>query len=261
MDTPQPPSAIIESAPAGAGAAPSMAPHSNTADPDLTVIVPVFNERDTLLDMLARVRAVPISKEIVIVDDLSTDGTREMLREEVEGRYADVRVRYHEKNAGKGSCIRTALQFASGRYTIIQDADLEYAPEDFPAILQAFEQTGADAVYGSRFLQGWPEMRLANRIVNRLLAWMVRVLFRTPLTDEATCYKAFRTDVVRSIPLDCRRFEFCPEVTAKVIRRGYKIVETPIRYQARTMAQGKKIRWTDGVSAIWALIKYRFVRF
>jgi dolichol-phosphate mannosyltransferase len=230
------------------------------ANPELTVIVPVYNERKTLLEMLARVRSVPVSKEVIIVDDCSTDGTRELLESEIEGLYPDVRVRYHEANAGKGSCIRTALQFACGRYTIIQDADLEYSPEDFPVILETFERTGADAVYGSRFMHGWPQMRPANRLVNKLLAWMVRLLYRTPMTDEATCYKAFRTDVVRSIPLECRRFEFCPEVTAKLIRRNYKIVETPIRYEARTMAQGKKIRWTDGVAAIWALIKYRFTR-
>jgi Glycosyltransferases involved in cell wall biogenesis len=232
-----------------------------TVTADLTVIIPVFNERQTLLNMLSRVRAVPISKQILIVDDHSTDGTSELLANQVEGHFPDVKVLYHETNMGKGSCIRTALPFADGRFTIIQDADLEYAPEDFPKIIEAFQFTGADAVYGSRFLHGWPEMRFANRLVNKLLAWMVRLLFRTPMTDEATCYKAFRTDVIRSVPLECRRFEFCPEVTAKIIRRGYKIVETPISYEARTMAQGKKIRWTDGVSAIWALIKYRFVRF
>jgi dolichol-phosphate mannosyltransferase len=234
---------------------------SSRAAADLSVIVPVFNERDTLLEMLDRVRSVPTSKEVLIVDDGSTDGTRELLRERVEGRFPDTRVLYHEGNQGKGMCIRTALKHATGRYTIIQDADLEYAPEDFPVILEAFAKSGADAVYGSRFLNGWPPMRPANRLVNRILAWMVRFLFRTPMTDEATCYKAFKTDVLRSIPLECRRFEFCPEVTAKAIRKGYRIVETPIRYEARSMAQGKKIRWTDGVAAIWTLIKYRFVRF
>lgn len=227
---------------------------------DLTVIVPVFNERHTLLTMLERVRAVPVALQIIIVDDHSTDGTRELLKAEIDGRFPDVLVEYHETNQGKGSCIRTALKHASGRYTIIQDADLEYAPEDFPSILETFERTGADAVYGSRFLGEWPPMRPANKLVNKLLAWMVRLMFRTPMTDEATCYKAFRTEVVKSIPLTCRRFEFCPEVTAKLIRRGFKIVETPICYEARTMAQGKKIRWTDGVAAIWTLIKFRFTR-
>jgi glycosyltransferase involved in cell wall biosynthesis len=260
MDSSSPISTPIKELPQAAAPRVGGPATSAAAIPELTVIVPVFNERNTLLDMLERVRSVPISKEIVIVDDCSTDGTRELLAEKVEGKFPDVRVRYHEANAGKGSCIRTALQFASGRYTIIQDADLEYSPEDFPAIIETFEKTGADAVYGSRFLHGWPAMRPANKIVNKLLAWMVRLLYRTPMTDEATCYKAFRTDVVRSIPLECRRFEFCPEVTAKLIRRNYKIVETPIRYEARSMAQGKKIRWTDGVAAIWALIKYRFTR-
>jgi dolichol-phosphate mannosyltransferase len=225
------------------------------------VIVPVFNERDHVQELIARIHAVPVDKEILIVDDASTDGTQDILRETVDGHLSGVRVFYHADNRGKGCCIRTALPHATGRYTIIQDADLEYDPQDYAIILRAFEEHDAPVVYGSRFLRGWPHMRFANRMVNRLLAWMVRVLFRMPITDEATCYKAFRTDVIQSIPLTCRRFEFCPEVTAKLIRRGYRIVEVPIHYEARSMAQGKKIRWTDGVAAIWTLLKYRFVRF
>jgi glycosyltransferase involved in cell wall biosynthesis len=228
---------------------------------DLTVLIPVFNERENLLHILERVRAVDVRKEIIIVDDASTDGTRELLRAEVEGRYPDVRVLYHERNQGKGMCIRTALASATGRVTIIQDGDLEYVPEDYHAILAPFADPEVSAVYGSRFLNGWPKMRPANRLVNRLLAWMVRTLFRAPMTDEATCYKAFRTEVLQGIPLTCRRFEFCPEVTAKALRRGHRIVEVPIHYEARSMAQGKKIRWTDGVAAIWTLLKFRFVRF
>src|SRR5262249_55241863 len=137
----------------------------------------------------------------------------------------------------------------------------EYDPADFVTILNTFAERQAAVVYGSRFLRGWPPMRLPNRIINKLLAWMVRFFYRMPLTDEATCYKAFRTDVLKSIPLTCRRFEFCPEVTAKVIRRGYRIVEVPIHYEARSMAEGKKIRWTDGVIAIWTLLKYRVAKF
>lgn len=227
----------------------------------LTVIVPLFNERDHVREILSRVRAVEVEKQVVLVDDASTDGTREILRAEVEGRYPDVMVLYHEANQGKGTCIRTALPYAAGAYTIIQDGDLEYDPRDYRAILDAFEKTGAEAVYGSRFMRGWPRMRFANRLVNRLLAWMVRALFGVPMTDEATCYKAFRTEVIQALPLACRRFEFCPEVTAKLLRRGGRIVETPIHYEARSLAQGKKIRWTDGVAAIWTLLKYRFARF
>lgn len=227
----------------------------------LTVLMPIYNERATLLPLLERIRAVPILKEIVIVDDASTDGTRELLQTEIEGKYPDVRVFYHAHNQGKGAAIRTAIPEAHGEHCIVQDGDLEYYPEDYIPILCALKEPGVDVVYGSRFQSGWPHMRPANRIVNKLLAWMVRVLFGTPLTDEATCYKAFRTEVLQSIPLTCRRFEFCPEVTAKIIRRGHRIVEVPIRYEARTLAEGKKIRWTDGVDAIWTLLKYRIVRF
>lgn len=227
----------------------------------LSVILPVYNERATLATLLERVRAAPVEKEVLIVDDASTDGTREILQIEVEGQYPDVRVFYHKSNQGKGAAIRTAIPHATGEFCIIQDGDLEYNPEDYAPILEAFRAYGADIVYGSRFWHGWPPMKFANRVINILLAWMVRVLFRTPMTDEATCYKAFRTEVLRSIPLTCRRFEFCPEVTAKAIRRGYRIIEVPIRYVPRTKAAGKKIRWTDGVVAIWTLLKYRFARF
>lgn len=227
----------------------------------LSVLMPVYNERNTLLPLLERIRAVPLDKEILIVDDASTDGTRELLCGEVEGKFPDVKVLYHPHNQGKGAAIRTAIPCARGEYCIVQDGDLEYWPEDYIPILQAFRAEKADVVYGSRFLNGWPPMRLPNRIVNKLLALMVRVMFRTTMTDEATCYKAFRTEALQSLPLTCRRFEFCPEVTAKAIRRGYRIVEVPIRYEARTMAEGKKIRWTDGVEAIWTLFKWRFARF
>jgi dolichol-phosphate mannosyltransferase len=227
----------------------------------LSVLMPILNERETLLPLLERIRAVPIAKEILIVDDGSTDGTRELLQEQVAGRMEDVRVLYHERNQGKGAAIRTAIPYATGEFCIVQDGDLEYDPDDYLAIVRAFTAADVSVVYGSRFMHGWPPMRLPNRLVNILLAWMVRCFFHERLTDEATCYKAFRTPVLQSLPLTCRRFEFCPEVTAKVIRRGYRIAEVPIRYAARSMAEGKKIRWTDGVAAIWTLIKFRFARF
>jgi glycosyltransferase involved in cell wall biosynthesis len=228
---------------------------------DLSVLMPVYNEKASLLLLLERIRAVPLALEVVLVDDASTDGTREIIQTEVDGHFPNIRVFYHERNQGKGAAIRTAIPYATGRYCIIQDGDLEYDPQDYATILRAFEAQNADVVYGSRFMDQWPRMRLPNKIVNQLLAWMVRFFFRTPMTDEATCYKAFRTEVLQSLPLTCKRFEFCPEVTAKVIRRGYRIVEVPIRYEARSMAEGKKIRWTDGVNAIWTLLKYRFARF
>ena len=235
--------------------------HETPSCATLSVLIPVFNEKASLLKLLERVRAVPIDKEVIIVDDCSTDSTRDILKNEVEGKYPDVKVLYHDQNQGKGAAIRTAIPHATGTYSIVQDGDLEYDPNDYLVIAKAFEEQNVSVVYGSRFLNGWPNMRPANKLVNKLLAWMVRFFFRTPMTDEATCYKAFRTEVLQSIPLKCTRFEFCPEVTAKVIRRGYKIVEVPITYEARSMAEGKKIRWTDGVSAIWTLIKHRFTRF
>lgn len=223
--------------------------------------MPVFNERVSLCALLGRIRAVPIDKEILLVDDCSTDGTRELLQNEIDGQYADIHVFYHPENRGKGAAIRTAIPHAIGDFCIVQDGDLEYHPEDYITILDAFENEKADVVYGSRFMKTWPAMKLPNKIVNKLLAWMVRILYGNPMTDEATCYKAFRTSVLQGIPLTCNRFDFCPEVTAKVIRRGHRITEVPIRYEARSMAEGKKIRWTDGVAAIWALIKFRFVKF
>ncbi len=228
----------------------------------LTVLMPIFNECATLPGLITRIRSVPIDKEILIVDDCSTDGTRELLQSEIDGAFSDVRVLYHDKNLGKGAAIRTAIPHAAGEFCIVQDGDLEYWPEDYIPIMYSFCSTKADVVYGSRFMSGAPKnMKPMNRLVNLLLATMVRILYKTPMTDEATCYKAFRTDVLKSIPLECKRFEFCPEVTAKAIRRGYRIVEVPIRYEARSLAEGKKIRWTDGVSAIWTLLKWRIAKF
>jgi glycosyltransferase involved in cell wall biosynthesis len=226
----------------------------------LTVIMPVHNERATLRPVLDRVMASPVEKEVILVDDASTDGTAELIRNEIEGRYPNLRALYIAENAGKGAAIRAAIPHARGDYILIQDGDLEYDPEDYPALLRPFQEQGASIVYGSRFMKARPRMRLPNRMVNWLLARMVRMLYGAPLTDEATCYKVFRRELLQSMPLTCRRFEFCPEVTAKALRRGYRIVEVPIHYQARSMAEGKKIRWTDGVQAIWTLIKYRFWR-
>jgi glycosyltransferase involved in cell wall biosynthesis len=167
---------------------------------------------------------------------------------------------YQAVNQGKGAAIRAAIPHARGDYIIIQDGDLEYDPQEYAAMLRPMIEQNADIVYGSRFLTSRPAMRLPNRVINWILARMVRVLYGSRITDEATCYKLFRREVLQGIPLTCQRFEFCPEVTAKTLRRGFKIVEVPIRYEPRTIAEGKKIRWTDGVEAIWTLLKYRFWR-
>lgn len=222
----------------------------------LTVLMPIYNERDTILPCLERVVASPVEKEILIVDDCSTDGTREILRSRVDGVIANVRVVFADENGGKGAAIRTGIPYAHGEWVIIQDGDLEYDPGDYRVLLDAAQTAGVEAAYGSRFLGRRPSMRLPNRIINVLLAAMVRVLYGGRITDEATCYKLFRTDVLRRIPLVCRRFEFCPEVTAKLLRSGGRIVERPISYEPRTHAEGKKIRWTDGVSAIWNLLRW-----
>jgi glycosyltransferase involved in cell wall biosynthesis len=219
----------------------------------ISIVMPVYNERETIEEALRRVAAVDPELEIVVVDDCSTDGTRELLRS-----WPGIRLVEHPQNQGKGAAIRTALQHLTGDIAIIQDADLEYDPQDYPALIAPIAEGKARVVYGSRFLQGRPEMRWANYLCNRLLALTANLLFGGRITDEATCYKAFDAALLKSIPLTCRRFEFCPEVTAKVLRSGERIVEVPIRYTARSFDAGKKIRWWDGVEALWTLVKYRF---
>lgn len=220
----------------------------------LSVIIPAYNEIDTIEEVLRRVREVDIDKEIIVTDDCSTDGTREFLRTQ-----PDIILVESDCNRGKGASIRTAIERASGEIVLIQDADLEYDPKDYPALIQPIVDGDADMVYGSRFMRGRPRMRLANYIANRVFAGLASALYRTRVTDEATCYKVFRTDVLKSIELRCNRFEFCPEVTARLLKRGYRYAEVPVWYEARTYAQGKKITWKDGIECIWALIKYRLV--
>lgn len=227
-------------------------------NPVVSIIIPAYNEADSIVQAIERVRAVPLQKEIIVVDDGSTDETPALLAQQ-----PDVVVLRHERNMGKGMAIRTAIAHATGDIIIIQDADLEYDPMDIPRVIAPIAEGKAQVVYGSRFLttKRPKGMRLPNWLINRLLAGMVRWLYWHPLTDEATCYKAFRADLLKSVPLTCQRFEFCPEVTAKVIRRGVKVLEVPISYEARTTLQGKKIRWWDGVEAIWTLLKWRWKRF
>jgi dolichol-phosphate mannosyltransferase len=231
----------------------------------LSVLIPAYHEERTIGEVLERVLAVDteslgFDKEVVVCDDGSADRTAEIV-EEAARRDGRVRLCRHPENRGKGAAIRTALEAARGDYGLVQDADLEYDPEDYPALLREVER-GADAVYGSRFLHAsWPEgMRPANYLANRILAISANLLYGIAITDEATCFKLFRTDLLRSLELACEGFDFCPEVTAKLGKAGVKIAEVPIRYQARNAEQGKKVRWTDGVEALWVLVRHRLGR-
>jgi dolichol-phosphate mannosyltransferase len=221
----------------------------------ISVIVPVYNESATIEELLGRLRLAPFDKEIILVDDCSTDGTRDILRQETGIVYLQ-----HDRNMGKGAAIRTGIRYATGDVIIIQDADLEYDPNEIPKVVEPILSGESDIAYGSRFMSGMPKgMPLPNRIANRLLVWTVRILFGRTLNDEATCYKAFRTDLLKSMHLKCTRFEFCPEVTAKALKSGHEIREVAIHnYEPRVKREGKKIRWTDGVEAIMTLLKYRF---
>jgi glycosyltransferase involved in cell wall biosynthesis len=220
----------------------------------VSVIVPVYNEVAHLDELLQAIHASPVKKEIIIVDDGSTDGTREKLRAMPLAN--DVTVVFHEKNCGKGAAIRTALAYARGEYILIQDSDLEYDPQDYPALLRPLEQRQANVVYGVR--PDRPERGLRFFLGAKLLTHLANLLYGAGIHDEATCYKVFRRSLIAQIDLECRRFEFCPEVTAKLCRMGEKIAEVPIAYAPRTAGEGKKIRHADGWLAISTLLRYRF---
>lgn len=229
----------------------------------LSILIPAYQEEATIDEILRRVAAVDTAslgfdKEIIVCDDGSSDRTHERAAA-FAALEPTVRVVRHDKNQGKGAAIRTALAAARGDYCLIQDADLEYEVTDYPALLREVAK-GADVVYGSRFLTN-PRptgMRTANFIANRVLTVTANLLYGLSITDEATCFKVFRTDLLRDLELACTGFEFCPEVTAKLGRRKIRIVEVPIAYTARAIEEGKKVRWTDGVEAMWVLIKHRF---
>jgi glycosyltransferase involved in cell wall biosynthesis len=226
----------------------------------LSIIIPVYNERDTILEILRRVLEAPalgLTKEIIIVDDGSTDSTRDILRAlDPDER---IKVFYHAQNRGKGAAIRTGLSHATGDIILIQDADLEYDPRDYPALLQPIVERRAAVVYGSRFLGPRKAMFFWHMLGNKFLTLITNILYDSILSDMETGYKAFRVDVIKNIPLRARRFEFEPEITAKVLKRGYRIYEVPISYTGREYHEGKKITWRDGFSALWTLLKYRFV--
>jgi len=220
----------------------------------VSVIVPVYNEATHVDELLQAIQAAPVKKEIIIVDDGSTDGTREKLQ--ALPPLDDVTIVFHEKNCGKGAAIRTALAYARGEYVLIQDSDLEYDPRDYPALLQPLEDRRANVVYGVR--PDRPERGLRFFLGAKLLTHLTNLLYRAGIHDEATCYKVVRRSLLEQMRLECHRFEFCPEVTAKLCRMGEKIAEVPISYNPRSAVEGKKIRHSDGWQAIWTLIRYRF---
>lgn len=224
----------------------------------LSVLIPAYNEIRSIDAIIAKIQAVAIDKEIIIVDDGSTDGTRERLA--TYAAVPNVRVIHHEKNQGKGAAIRTAISHIRGDIAIVQDADLEYEPEDYLKLVPVITDEGEKVVYGSRFLN--PENRhsyFSFYLGGQVVTLLTNMLYNQRLTDEPTCYKVFERKFLQSIPLTCTGFEFCPEVTAKVAKRGIRIKEVPINYYPRSVAEGKKISWFDGLEAIWVLLKYRFI--
>jgi glycosyltransferase involved in cell wall biosynthesis len=225
-------------------------------NPVLSVVMPVYNERDTIEGMIARVLAVPdIRVELIVVDDGSSDGTSDILR----GLQNTYSFKLHQKpNGGKGSALRVGFKDVTGDIVVIQDADTEYSPEEFPDLIELICQGRADVVYGSRFLGRHRVFLFTHYLGNLLLTFLTNVLYNTMLTDMETCYKAMRVEVLRSFQLESDGFGIEPELTAKIFKRGYRVYEVPITYDGRGYEEGKKITWRDGVVALWVLFKYRF---
>lgn len=226
----------------------------------ISILIPVYNEIQTLREILKKIEETNfcgLEKEIILIDDYSTDGSREILRE-YEEKY---KVLYHDKNMGKGAAIRTGFEHITGDITVIQDADLEYDPSEFHYLIQLILDDKADVVYGSRLCGGKPSrsFMFTHFVGNKILTLITNILYNTTLTDMETCYKTFKTEVIKNIKLKSNRFDFDPEITAKVLKQKVRIYELPISYYGREYDDGKKITWIDGIHAIWALVKYRFV--
>ena len=228
----------------------------------LSIIIPVYNEEKTILKVLDKVKKVKlndITKEIILVDDFSTDGTKNILSELKD---SSLKIFFHQKNHGKGAAIRTALKHATGDIIIIQDADLEYEPEEYPKLLEPIIENETKVVYGSRLKairKNIKNMYKLHYIGNTVLTLMTNLLYGSMISDMETCYKVFRKEVIKDMKLKAKRFDFEPEITAKILKKGYKIKEVPINFVGRKFDEGKKITWKDGIKALYYLIKYRFV--
>lgn len=226
----------------------------------LSVIIPCFNEKNTITDVIKAVKASPIFCEIIIVDDCSTDGTRELLQSYLESQVDTVI--YHSRNRGKGAALRSGFAAATGDIVIVQDADLEYDPQEYPAMIEPILKNKADVVYGSRFMGAGPHrvVYFWHMVGNQFLTTLSNMFTNINLTDMETCYKAFRREVIQAIKIEENRFGFEPEVTAKVSKMGCRIYEVGISYYGRTYQEGKKINWKDGFRAIWCILKYNIFR-
>lgn len=223
----------------------------------IAILIPIYNEINTLKFILQKIEEVDfcgLEKEIILIDDFSTDGTRDILKE-LSDKY---KIFYHDKNMGKGAALRTGFEHVTGDITIIQDADMEYDPIDYEPLVKLLLEDKADVVYGSRFLNEKSSFMLLSFLANKFLTIMTNILYNVHLTDMETCYKAFKTEFIKDIKIKSNRFDFEPEITAKILKKGARLKELPISYHGREYDEGKKITWKDGLHAIWALVKFRF---
>ena len=223
-----------------------------------SIVIPCFNERQTVIELIDRIHAVPVDKEVIVVDDCSTDGTRELLEKRAR-ECGDITLRLRHRNGGKGASVQEGLRCASGDVVIIQDADLEYDPADYPVLLRPIQTGKAHVVYGSRFIGEHRAMYFWHSLGNQFLTLLCNALFDTTLTDMETCYKVFTIDIARRLRLREPRWGFDPEITARMLKMGYRIYEVPISYAGREFNEGKKISWKDGFVVLFTLLRYRLL--